>query len=217
MFHIVYKTVNKVNNKYYYGVHSTNNLEDDYLGSGTNLIRAIKKYGRQSFERSIICVFDDRDHALMYEKSLVNISMLEDINCYNIVEGGGTPPPRTGKVAPATLLRGKNRTEKQKEASKTHSRKMKGRKAYNRQKTILFGVEFDSLTQGLKHFGLSPSQYYYMKANPDMSFETAELLKEHTWAVRNQKISDKRRQRKDSKEIKQMLGYSRIGSNRNKY
>lgn len=213
MFHIVYKTINKVNNKYYYGVHTTDNIDDGYLGSGTNLMRAIAKYGRDSFEREIICLFDDRTEALLYEKKLVSPRVLKDVKCYNIVEGGGNPPSRKGKVSPSTLLKGEQRSEKQKEASRKHSEKMKGRRAHNRLPTTLFGIEFQTLTEGLKYYGLSPSQYYYMKEHPDMVFNTAEDLKQHTWEARNKKISEKRRR----KEIQGLLGYSRVSSNRNKF
>lgn len=34
MIHIVYKTTNILNNKYYIGVHSTFNINDNYLGCG---------------------------------------------------------------------------------------------------------------------------------------------------------------------------------------
>ena len=193
MYHIVYKTINRVNNKYYYGVHSTDNLNDGYLGSGTNLLRAINKYGKESFERVIICMFNDRDGALMYEKSLVTSIILEDKKCYNIVEGGGNPPSRKGKVSPSTLLKGEQRSEKQKEASKKHSEKMRGRRAHNRQPTLLFGIEFQTLTEGLKYHHLSPSQYYYMKAHPEIYFSTPDALRQHTWEVRNKKISEMRR------------------------
>lgn len=34
-YHYFYKITNTINNKYYYGVHSTDNLNDGYMGSGT--------------------------------------------------------------------------------------------------------------------------------------------------------------------------------------
>jgi hypothetical protein len=54
MFYTVYKTTNLINGKIYVGLHITNNLEDDYLGSGSQLKSAVKKYGKENFKREII-------------------------------------------------------------------------------------------------------------------------------------------------------------------
>ena len=41
--HIVYRTTNKINGRYYIGMQNTNN--ESYLGSGLALVKAVKKYG----------------------------------------------------------------------------------------------------------------------------------------------------------------------------
>ena len=56
-YSILYKTTNLVNGKIYIGVHSTDNLDDGYLGSGVALLAAIKEYGKKSFKRDILKFF----------------------------------------------------------------------------------------------------------------------------------------------------------------
>ena len=131
MFHFIYKTTNLIDGCYYYGVHSTDDINDGYYGSGKILKRALNKYGKESFKREIIALFSDRDSALFYEKKLVTPEILEDNNCYNMCEGGGSPPNRSGIVSPTNKLTGNNRTEKQKQAATKHSEKMKGKKPWN--------------------------------------------------------------------------------------
>ena len=53
---VVYKTTNLINGKQYIGSDSNNNPY--YLGSGTSLILAIKKYGRKNFKKEIIIECD---------------------------------------------------------------------------------------------------------------------------------------------------------------
>ena len=54
MYYLIYKTTNLINNKFYIGMHGTNNLEDGYLGSGKIILSAIRLYGKENFIREIL-------------------------------------------------------------------------------------------------------------------------------------------------------------------
>lgn len=83
-YYIVYKTTNLVNQKIYIGQHSTENLNDGYLGSGVLLQKAIKKYGRQNFIRETL-EFCSEDN--LSEKELEWIIKLEAVKIgYNLSE-----------------------------------------------------------------------------------------------------------------------------------
>jgi len=51
-YNYVYVTTNLINGAQYVGDHSTNNLNDDYLGSGKYLFRSIKKYKKKILKLS---------------------------------------------------------------------------------------------------------------------------------------------------------------------
>lgn len=87
-YHYFYKITNLINNKYYYGIHSTNDLNDGYMGSGKALKSAIKKYGIVNFKKDIIRFFDNLKDLSDFEKIVVNEDLLKDPNCYNLVKGG---------------------------------------------------------------------------------------------------------------------------------
>ena len=42
-YYYFYKITNLINDHYYYGIHSTNDLDDNYMGSGTRLWKAYEK------------------------------------------------------------------------------------------------------------------------------------------------------------------------------
>lgn len=84
MFYTIYKITNKINNKFYIGMHKTNNLDDGYMGSGKLICAAIKKYGMESFSKDILFVFDNEEGMRSKEKELVVLSE----NSYNLCEGG---------------------------------------------------------------------------------------------------------------------------------
>lgn len=87
-YNIFYKTENKLDSKFYYGVHKTCNIYDSYLGSGIKIIRAVKKYGKENFVKKPLYFFDTYEKALEFEKEFVNESLLQDPSCYNIKLGG---------------------------------------------------------------------------------------------------------------------------------
>ena len=88
-FYIVYKTTNNFNSKFYIGMHSTFNIEDGYLGSGVILLKAIKKYGKESFTREIIASCVSSEVARDIERQLVQYHMTVDKrSCYNRAFGG---------------------------------------------------------------------------------------------------------------------------------
>lgn len=86
-FHFVYMTVRN-DGKFYIGVHSTNNLHDKYLGSGTYLARSIRKHGRSAHKRELLEMCNSRDHAFEREIALITPEVLADPMCMNSGPGG---------------------------------------------------------------------------------------------------------------------------------
>lgn len=86
--YIVYETTNSINHKKYIGVHKCDDYDDVYLGSGNLLKLALKKYGRDSFYRTILFVFDNPNEALDKEREIVNNKIVESDDYYNIQVGG---------------------------------------------------------------------------------------------------------------------------------
>jgi hypothetical protein len=84
----IYKTTNLVNEKYYFGVHKTGNPYDDYLGSGTYVRRAIKKYGPEKFRKDVLFIYRDAESAFGKEDELIQCYRGLDPRCMNIMNGG---------------------------------------------------------------------------------------------------------------------------------
>ena len=87
-FHFIYKTTNLLNNKFYIGMHSTSNLKDGYIGSGTRLRHSIRKHGIDNFKFEIIEWCDDRETLVKREKEIITEEHINDENCYNLKFGG---------------------------------------------------------------------------------------------------------------------------------
>ncbi len=80
----VYKITNLLNGKYYIGAHATEFLEDDYMGSGKLIQKAIKKHGKCNFKKEILHICETEFEMYEIEKSLVVLNS----NTYNMAPGG---------------------------------------------------------------------------------------------------------------------------------
>ena len=88
-YYYIYKTTNLINEKYYYGMHCTDNLNDGYMGSGTKLKRSIKRHGKENFKTEILEFLPNKEELIKREKEIINEEVLKDPNSMNLQPGGG--------------------------------------------------------------------------------------------------------------------------------
>lgn len=87
----IYITTNKINNKKYIGQRklANNSSDDAYLGSGTYLLNAIKKYGRDNFYRETIEYANSKEELNELEEYYISkYRATESDDYYNIHAGG---------------------------------------------------------------------------------------------------------------------------------
>ena len=88
-YHYIYKiTRNDGSGKYYIGMHSTDDLEDGYFGSGTLLAASIRKHGKEVHSREILEFLPSRKDLKIRERQLVNEEIVNDPLCMNLCLGG---------------------------------------------------------------------------------------------------------------------------------
>lgn len=88
MRYFIYKITNRINNKFYIGAHATKNISDNYMGSGSVLKKAFKKYGIHNFDRDIIYTFNDEQSMYEKEAEIVNEEFINRNDTYNLKLGG---------------------------------------------------------------------------------------------------------------------------------
>jgi hypothetical protein len=92
----VYKTTNLVNLRFYLGQHKTSVPNDKYLGSGTVLRLAVLKYGKSSFSKEVLFIFDTKEEADLKETELIAKEKGNPL-CYNLIPGGSVGWERVNK------------------------------------------------------------------------------------------------------------------------
>lgn len=89
MYYLIYKITNIINNKIYIGKHQTENKNDDYMGSGILLKRAMNLYGKKFFKKEILCECLNEEELNIKEIDFINEYNSTNKNIgYNIALGG---------------------------------------------------------------------------------------------------------------------------------
>ena len=107
-YHYFYKITNKITGQFYYGIHSTSNLNDGYMGSGARIKRMYKKYGRLNYYKEILRFFDTREEASDYEHQIVNEELLKNKLCLNLAIGGDIQEREIGSTKGLVTVRNKD-------------------------------------------------------------------------------------------------------------
>ena len=98
---LAYQTIHKPTGRYYLGIHSTDDLDDGYLGSGAEFRRFRKGKPRSDFHRHIVRDFATRAEACEWEAATVTMAVVNDPRSLNRQTGGGnagTPGPQQKRL-----------------------------------------------------------------------------------------------------------------------
>ncbi len=87
-YHFIYKTTNLLNGKYYIGMHSTDNLNDGYMGSGKRLRYSINKHGVENHKKEVLEFFEDRKKLAIREREIITLNEIAKEECLNLCVGG---------------------------------------------------------------------------------------------------------------------------------
>lgn len=89
MFGYVYMVTNKIDGKQYIGQRSSSTVDESYFGSGRYIRKALKKYGKENFDREILEWCETREQ--LNEREQYYIDLYDAVNSddfYNLNRGG---------------------------------------------------------------------------------------------------------------------------------
>lgn len=183
-FNYVYKITNLVNGKIYIGKHSTDRLDDGYMGSSRRVKLEYSAIGKENFEKTILAYSDDEEELKELEKFYITTLNATDPDVgYNIVcESGGFQ----------TL------SEEQK---RKISQSLKGRPLSEHRKQ-----KISAAMTGEKHpmYGKKHSEETKQKIRESMKGKQQCLGKRHSEETKR-KISQSLKGKKHSEETKQKM------------
>lgn len=87
-YHYIYKITCKITGRFYIGMHSTDDLNDGYFGSGKRLWFSINYHGKENHVKEILEFLSSRQALKDREKEIVNKELIGEALCMNLVVGG---------------------------------------------------------------------------------------------------------------------------------
>lgn len=195
---IIYEITNLINDKKYIGKHKTDDINDDYMGSGLLIRKAILKYGLEYFRKEILYIFDNEEDVINKEKELITDDVCKSNKFYNIAYGGqggcivlkeGHPKrlETCKKISEAAI---KRREEISRNASILHKQKRIG--MYNKKHSE---ETKQKMKESAKHI--------------DRSYLIGRIVSEETC----QKLSKSKLGKKRSKETRQIISENHANVN----
>lgn len=132
-YHYIYKTTCIITGKYYLGMHSTDNLNDGYIGSGKRLWYSINKHGAENHVCEVQEHYFTREWLREREAELVCAETLTDPMCMNLKTGGegGWDHITTEAKVKGAIAANKIRTERSLEARKDPEHVARRQERYN--------------------------------------------------------------------------------------
>lgn len=134
-YYFIYSITNQINNKQYVGFHATNDLNDDYMGSGIAFHRALKKYGLENFEKEIL---ENCNELNWREKEKFWVKKLDTYRKgYNMTLGGeGTLGLKLSDNAKQKIAKSKTGNKIPNNVRKKISHSLMGRSTWNKDQNL---------------------------------------------------------------------------------
>ena len=204
-YNYIYKITNQINGKIYIGKHSTDNLDDGYMGSGILICKAEKKYGIENFTKEYLAFCDTEERLNWFEKFYIKKYKAKEVG-YNLTDGGDG---HLGFIMTEETKQKLSEAKKGKTFSKEHKQKLSEAK-----KGKTFSKEHkQKLSEAKKGKTLSEEHKQKIsEANKKRLVEKGVPFKgQHLSEEHKQKISDAMKGKTFSKEHKQKISEAKKG------
>ena len=131
--HYTYKITNKINLNFYMGKHThdiQSNKKDNYYGSGELIIKAIKKYNIENFDKEILAYYRSANCALIGESKILTKDVVKLPNCYNMKPGGQGGSVKGRKMSEESIIKRTKSQKGLKRSTETCARLSKAKKGH---------------------------------------------------------------------------------------